>query len=1221
MSLPNLSDVSATSPQLSFMDASMPRPNPSDSVYFNIRQDKNPDGSAGYSITGVDVVVAKGNPNRLWETLHVDRNTQKLDPGNPRNATKSVSIYCDRLEVHGELCIPEADVVIHARELVWADRSAAINVSPLNWAVDKAADAQGTTPGRDGAHGRNAGNLSIFVARVSPADNGDSRLLASGGRGQAPGRGLDGANGESRRSWTSYKNEMHDSGISTSHGSTTFDPPAIYIDFSWRWAASCLFSTTEGVNNFPTDGGNATAPGKPGNAGDGGKLRTNRPELVKCLRNPGGTAGEKERDYRGGAKGTPQKSAKYKVVFWHNLFGTKNASVDKTNNGECTTKDGSNAPAPAAAKNNGNSPAAEVVKEQNAWLHPLGVQCALTYMRDLFLAGSRDDLLALISSYEQALGADPGNAHWKDECGKAQLTSARAELASMLQKLHGHLDYFGNPAGYTPFLSLQSTTKLYKDETERALRSLLLARWICAKDREARDSAKALGEAVALLNTDTAQAAAQVAEAEAQLHDANDRIKVIKDELNGLSNDLGALRGKLLKKAEASEDRKAKIKFCINMASAICQVVPVGQPALGAVGSLASTAGKLIDGTGGKAVPDTISEIGKVLDKASSASKEAKKAREAAEKEAKDLTADQKAAKAKAATWAQVGAGLGPAMAEVAKGVQALQVPQSAVEAELQRLEAESAEWASLTKKIREVNERKTGLLTTTINALQQLGECYARISANGAAVVSMSQDMAKTQGKIDDHSLGFIRQMDQRSRMTLTRYVYLMVKAYQTTVLEPIALEWKSSELTDKIINLVGPDSGFDVKSLDAHTKALLPIYEENLNTVRRKLMAEYNFNESTFSLQLGLSESQTPLDIEQLNRAQRTVVDPLEFGLLLPDQHLARISKISLKALEFDPEGPKMPENVNLVVSVQPGNTGAMRKGERLCSLFSDYPLKWSWTCMSSGKIKASERSQAAEDILNLILGPGSEKIRQKVALPPVWSKLFIKAAYSPILSLDKRPRIKRLLFEFICDSSPAPEHQCVLTVRSVGSNGGAVISCSRDMGNRGDGFDNMLRIYPKGATVTLSVPAVEGGASFESWDLIGSQLDWKDVQQQQVSVPLDDHVLALCNWTQADGKEGVFLLNDVLGKKDLHALKPAEKRSPVFLTLNSIVEARDDSREDLSMHHEATEDSPVLGLVPDMAEADVLEHGKDGWHRVNFKGVIGWVHAGQQTDRPAP
>ena len=42
----------------------------------------------------------------------------------------------------------------------------------------------------------------------------------------------------------------------------------------------------------------------------------------------------------------------------------------------------------------------------------------------------------------------------------------------MLQRLRGHRDYFGNLAGYTPLLSLQSSIRLYEGETNRALRTI-----------------------------------------------------------------------------------------------------------------------------------------------------------------------------------------------------------------------------------------------------------------------------------------------------------------------------------------------------------------------------------------------------------------------------------------------------------------------------------------------------------------------------------------------------------------------------------------------------------------------------------------------------------------------------------------------------------------------------------------------------------------------------
>lgn len=1198
-------------PQFSFMQACMPVPSPASSTYLTKRQESESDGSVRYTITGVHVVLEKGDPNRLWETLHIDRTTQRLDPAAPRNATKSVAIYCDRLEVHGELCIPEAEVTVHAREIVWADRAAAINVSPLPWAVDKAADAQGATPGRDGAHGRNAGTLRVFAAQVSPVNDGISRLLAQGGNGQHPGLGLDGENGESRQSWKEFCNTYVDSGISKSHAKTTFPISAVCIEAKWKWSFKTIDTRTHGVNSFPTNGKNAVAGGKPGNAGDGGALVTNLPDLAASLRNQAGNSGTKPRNYSGGEGGSPRHSAKYRVFMWHNLTGTDKADVETTLLAECHTSDGLPAESPGPDKARGTSPAPQVMAARNAWLHPLGAQCALTYMRDLFLADARDELLALVSAYEQAAAATPGNEHWKGTQGVAMLTSVRAELGAMLQKLHGLLDAYGNPAGYTPFLSLQGTAQLYNEETERSLRCLLLTRWMCARDREVRDSAKALAEAVTMLNADTSHAATRIAGAESRLHDAEERIRVVRTELTSLGNELEALRNTLLSQAQDTEDRKAKIKFAIHMASALCQVIPVGQPALGAVGSLASVASGLVDGAGGKAVPDTLSEMGKVLDKASAASKEARKVREAAEKEAKDLTADQKAARAKADTWGQVGAGLGTALGEVAKGIQALQVPQSAVEAELQRLEAASTEWARLTKRIREVNERKTGLLTTIVDALQEVGDCYARISGNGAAVVTLGQDMGKAHGKVDDASMSFIRQMDQRARLTLTRYVYLMVKAYQTTVLEPIELEWKCSDLTDRILNLIGPDGGFDAASLDTYTRALMPVYEENLNIVRRKLLDEFDFNETTFNLQLCLSRGQTPLDMQQLDHAGRTVVDPLEYGLILPDQQMARIARMNLKGVEFDPAGPPLPEHVNMVISVQPGNNGVMRKGERLCALFSDHPLKWTWTCLPDGTVKAGERSAAAEDMLNLVLGGGSEKIRQKVALPPAWSKLFIKVAYSPMLSQEKRPRLQRLMFDFVCDSSPAPEHQSVLTVRSVGSNGGAVFGCSRDMGSRGDGFGTLVRIYPKGASVTLTVPSVVGAAAFDSWDIVGNSIDWKDVRQTEVTVPLDDHVLALCNWTKTDMHEGVFMLHEVLELQDLHNLSHAERSTETFALLHEAIVAKENALRDLPVYHGPFLESPVVTMVPDLSEADVLESAPDDWQKVNYKGIVGWVH----------
>ncbi len=238
---------------------------------------------------------------------------------------------------------------------------------------------------------------------------------------------------------------------------------------------------------------------------------------------------------------------------------------------------------------------------------------------------------------------------------------------------------------------------------------------------------------------------------------------------------------------------------------------------------------------------------------------------------------DVQTAQASASAWAQVGDGLGPALSQVSEGLQALQVPQSEVEAELQRLESESEEWNKLVKDIRDLNERKAAFVNDLVDAFQSLGEGYARVSSNAAAVFTMQQERGKNLGKLNPAATGFVRQMGQRSRLTLLRYLYFMVKAYEATVLKSINVDWKLTEVADKINDLLKPEDGFDANSLDQQATILEPLYRKNLDTVRNQLLEDFSFNESTMTLQLGLSNQQTPDVMAILNDAGEVVVDPV--------------------------------------------------------------------------------------------------------------------------------------------------------------------------------------------------------------------------------------------------------------------------------------------------------------------------------------------------------
>lgn len=1224
MNVTEIVDLSGVSPQQTFLDSRPEKPLATSTLYINRFTTTNADKSQDHTIVGVHVLLKKENANGLWEALHVDRSQQKLDANDPRVTTRSLQIYCDILEVHGEFSVPEADVTVFCRHLNWATADAAINTSPLAWAVDKAQNASGSQAGKNGAAGRNAGSFQVFISTAEPAGDTRPRLIALGGRGQHPGAGKDGQWGKSMSSWSSYE-FIAEAKAAKSKAKINFSPPAVYIDWEWvygfRWASVQLLSGKEGADSFPENGTDALAPGIPGDGGNGGGLTTNLTAVAQTLKNDAGRAGDKERDYWGGSAGTPTSCAKYKVKLFHDITSTDNADHDLNKYDTHTTSKGTDAKALGPKKGDGSKPQPNVISEANAWVHPLSLQKTLEYARDLFLAGDRDELEKLLVAYEEALAESmpTKNKAWSND-SEAQWTAAQSEIAAMLQRLRGHLDYFGNAAGYTPLLSLAGTIKLYEEETKRALRTILVAGWIDAKEREAKEAAAVLGETISALNEDTLKAADQVVNSEKKVSDVTKRIDDLQQELNNRSRDLEELRTKLLGKAVNDLQQQARIKFAIKMAAAVCQVIPVGQPALGTIGSLASVSADFIGGSDEKA-PDTVSKLGDVMKKAKEAASKAEEAKKkAAEKKKDEPAKDAKEAKEKASVLAKAGKGLGPALSQVSEAMKALQVPESEVEAQLQRLESESPEWKEQVKKIRDLNERKAAFASELIAALESLGEGYARISSNAAAVFTMYQERGKQIGKVDPAATAFVRQMGQRSRLTLLNYLYLMVKAYETTVFKPIDVDWKLTEVTVKINKLLEPTGGFNAASLDDHVKVLEPLYKKNIDTVRGKLLKNFRFKEKTLPLQLGLSSQQTPELLADLNQSGQIIIDPIAYGFVLSDYELLRLSNVELKELELDPDGPQLPETANLIVTVQPAHTGTMRNGESLYSVYSDEPLNWSWTYIR-GEVRESTMSKASQDILDMILGTDAGEIRQKVALPPIWSDLTISIAYTPELPPEKRPRISRLFFEFSCDINKAPADQRVLKVRSMGSTGGAIIECSPDMGGRADGFEHMIRIYSKDANVRLNVPSHVGGAAFEAWDLIGTQTSQLGVKENEVKVKLNTNLLAQCHWNRSSVQAPRQVVAHVVIPEE--AKMAAKGGAPGVI--NEEMErvraaASDEVREstesqtqeacDLLMRVEASDEAPVLGVAPTMSDTEVVEEGRDGWKLVNYRGIVGWV-----------
>jgi hypothetical protein len=876
-----------------------------------------------------------------------------------------------------------------------------------------------------------------------------------------------------------------------------------------------------------------------------------------------------------------------------------------------TTKAGVGFTAKASTNGNGKSAAPRTIEIANAWVHPLQLESVLRYARDAFLAEARDGLSKLLAPYEAALAmprptSEDKSIAWTED-DAAQWNSAQAEIASMLHRLRTQLDYFGNPAGYMPFLSLQATMRLYDLETKDALRTLLLAKWVSDESNKAQSAANAFGSAIEQTNKDTARVAEQLVKSEAQMETIDHELTSLKERLETLSTNLNTLRTELLREATRDLEKQAAIKFGVKMAAAICQVVPVGQPVLGTIGKLATFAADIKE----EGVPDTFSKIGETIKKAREGASKGNKAKEEAAKPAKDpATPDE--AKKKASAWAKAGDGLGPALSMAGEAIGALQVSEDEIEVELAKLIAASTKWKEMVEQIRTLNQDKAKLFNQLSEVLQAIGDGYARLASNADALVTMHSERDRALEKLSPEANQVIARLGQAARLSLQRTLYLLVKSYETTVFKTINVDWGLDKVLDKIAELLKPNTGFNADTIAKFAETVAPLFEANKQTIKQSLLKDYGFSDmGSSSLEFGFTSKQTPEILDQLRRGRALVINPLLYGLILPTQERG-------KALKFESEitfkaTPKPPEAGNAILSLRTAGDGTVRRGEHLYAVRSDAPRVWTWTYhFSSKKQEPKVPSISSLDLLNLLLDTSDEGIKQKLAAPPAWSDLTIDLEFSPPLLPEDRPVLESIMFVCTVESVSAPSSQRILDVRAGGVCDRLAISPA-DLASRGDGFGDSYRIYNKATKVTLKAPSTIGDRPFAHWEVLTGDTHQKE-EKLTIDVVLDANALVSCHYQPT--LKTSWVIHEKFGDKDAASIEAEIGDSKQAA---AAVEMIANNRKALILPPKpgapvliragAGSDQPIIGLIVGTEEPTVIEEIA-GWRKVAYKGLVGYV-----------
>ncbi|MGB5743992.1 MAG: flagellar export protein FliJ, partial [Sedimenticolaceae bacterium] len=406
-----------------------------------------------------------------------------------------IAIEADSVIIRGALRLPQTEVRISARRLIFEDATpdsrAQIDTTPLAW-PKPAGDGNSRNVPSDGSVGLPAGDVHLVLDQL--VAGGGIRFVMNGGRGQDPEPGRRGDDGKSVRSWTeeiskkeTYTNVVYvqNHRVQNSSSVPTFREPDLRPNDDYT-----------SYKHQPTDGENGASAGRPGDGGPGGTLRTSNPAWRAHAQQEGGEPGLAPGPYDGGAAGRPTRWKKIRkktvTTFSSNSQPLTTVWFVAKKEGRTRAGEGSG-PVPV-----GNAGAPGLVQkiddEKITWLTTSLLRLVVERLRDVYLAGRIDQAMALVGEFGP-LTADlvPNSV---DE--RRELIVLRRELGTLTHRLAAGLDYFGNPPGWVPNLSVEVNYSAFQQEIDSAIRMLYSSYWLNRHWRALEEKTEALDRLITL---------------------------------------------------------------------------------------------------------------------------------------------------------------------------------------------------------------------------------------------------------------------------------------------------------------------------------------------------------------------------------------------------------------------------------------------------------------------------------------------------------------------------------------------------------------------------------------------------------------------------------------------------------------------------------------------------------------------------------------------------
>ncbi len=517
------------------------------------------------------------------------------------------------------------------------------------------------------------------------------------------------------------------------------------------------------------------------------------------------------------------------------------------------------------------------------------------------VAGDWDELLGSRTSSHTNVMQNTESLDWffdndTDAEVNLELQKSLLEIGSMLFRLEQGLDYFGNPDGWVPLLSFEVYLANYNNEIDRAIPTLYMYYWLNHIDQTLQRQIQACEFAA---NT-TEQ---EISSNQELLNSLVREIPVIQDEADAISamiEDLTRriedLQNQLLAQATKSVKRRHWLRNLFGIGSAVAKVVsfvPGWGTTVGSGLNLAlNIASTSLDYSTGDDYTSALNMINTddIINNFNEMKTNLTNAKTSIGQ--KDLNGLFSACNSFLDKGKLLVNNINNAYTVLSNN----KVSDSEVQAEYNRLIANSPEWNKMKGEIDELNIKKTELLNHMNEVCSNMTSTMSELSSDILALDAFKRNVFTGNSKRDLNAMLYIEKMKQRAKDRLLLYDYYLRKAYEYRLLKPYSdEEFNASNLFERLEKgSLALDSVVDFSAYNT----LGSVYRERISEMVYKITEEYTYNQPEKKNKVPITISKDQLDA--INSNGSTIINLYEMDYnsnFFQDEENIRIESLDVK------------------------------------------------------------------------------------------------------------------------------------------------------------------------------------------------------------------------------------------------------------------------------------------------------------------------------------